>query len=186
MNETLQTIRQRRSIRKFKSEQVPDAVIETILEAGRLAPCALNRQERHFTVVRSKKILDFLNREAKAFAVSLNNRFLSLMAQSENYNIFHAAPLIVVVSGPANRSMVESDCAASIQNMLLAAESLRIGACWINFVLYAFHGANAIENAAKLGLPAGYLPYGSIAVGFKDDEPVEERAIKGNTVNYLG
>jgi nitroreductase len=105
------------------------------------------------------------------------------MAQSENYNIFYSAPLVIIVSGPANYSMIESDCAAAIQNMLLAAESLGYGGCWINFVLFAFHGLNA--NLGRLRLPEGYRPFGSVAIGLKDDEYPGERNIKGNTVNYL-
>ena len=185
MNETIQTIRTRRSIRKFSQEQVPDEMAELVLEAGRIAPCSMNRQERHFTVIQSKELLDLLNREAKAFAVHLENRYLSLMAQSENFNIFYSAPLVIVVSGPEKRSMVESDCAAAIQNMLLAAESLGLGGCWINFILFAFQGANAEENLSKLGLPDGYVPFGSISVGYKDDEPAGEREIRGNTVNFI-
>ncbi len=184
MNETLQTIRQRRSIRKFQDTSVPDDITEAILESGRQAPSAMNRQERHFTAVQAQPILADINRESKAVAASLPDRYLSLMAQSENYSIFHHAPLVIIVSGP-DRAMVESDCAAAIQNMLLAAESLGYGACWVNFVLFLFQGPKAEEYRARLNLPEGYRPYGSLAIGMKEGEPPGERAIRGNTVTHI-
>ena len=185
MNETLQIIRQRRSIRKFQETPVPDEVTEAILEAGRVAPCALNRQERHFTVIQSPELLADMSRESKAIAVGLKNRHLSLMAQSENYHIFHHAPLVIVVSGPEEESLVESDCAAAIQNMLLAAESLDYGSCWVDFVLFLFQGPKDEEYRFRLNIPEGYRPYGSIAVGLREDSPSGERTIRGNTINYI-
>jgi nitroreductase len=186
MNETLQVIRQRRSIRRFQDAPVPDEITEAVLEAGRLAPCAMNRQRRHFTIIRSREILADVNREAKAVAASLKDRHLSLMAQSENYNIFHHAPLVIVVSGPDDESMVESDCAAAIQNMAIAAESLAYGSCWVNMLLFLFDGPKDAEYRKKLGIPEGYRPYGSLVIGLMEDGPASERAIRGNTVNHIG
>ena len=185
MNDILRVIRQRRSIRKFLSTPVTDDVIEAILEAGKRAPCAMNRQERHFTVIQSGQMLAELNRESKAIAAGLENRYLSQMAQSENYNIFYHAPLAILVSGPAEKAMIESDCAAAIQNMLLAAESLGYGGCWINFVLFVFQGPKDEAYRTKLGIPEGYRPYGSVVIGLKGDEPAGERISQGNTVNYI-
>ncbi|MDR0934260.1 MAG: nitroreductase family protein [Burkholderiaceae bacterium] len=184
MNETLQAIRQRRSIRKFQDTPIPDESRDAIIEAGRLAPSAMNRQERHFTIVQSQSLLADLNRESKAIAATSRNRHISLMAQSENYNIFHHAPLVIVVSGP-DRPMVESDCAAAIQNMLIAAQSLGYGSCWVNFALFPFNGPKGGEFLQRLGIPEGYRPYGSLVVGVREDGPTGERVIRGNTVNTI-
>lgn len=184
MNETLQLIRQRRSIRKFQDVPVPGDMVEAILEAGKLAPCSMNRQERHFTVIESTELMADMNRDSKAVAVGLKDRYLSLMAQSENYSIFHHAPLLIVVSGP-NEPMAESDCAAAIQNMSIAAESLGFSSCWVNYVLFLFQGTKDAEYREKLGLPEGYHPYGALVIGNKEEGPAAERTIRGNTVNYI-
>ena len=184
MNETLQLIRQRRSTRKFQETQVPDDMAETILEAGRLAPCSMNRQERHFTAVWSQKLMADMNRESKAVAVGVKDRYLSLMAQSENYSIFHHAPLLIIVSGP-DEPMVESDCAAAIQNMMIAAESLGYSTCWVNYVLFLFQGPKDAEYREKLEIPAGYHPYGALVIGVKEDDLPKDRTIRGNTVNHI-
>jgi len=184
MNETLQIIRQRRSIRKFLATPVPDEIIHLILEAGKLAPCSMNRQERHFTVIQSRELLADLNQEAKKIAMGMKNRYLSLIAQSENYSIFHHAPLVILVSGP-DEPMIESDCAASIQNMAIAAESLGYSSCWVNFVLFVFQGSNNELYRKKLEIPETYKVYGSLVIGLKQEGPSGSKAIRGNTVNYL-
>lgn len=182
MNETLQVIKNRRSIRKYEEESVPDEIIDAIIEAGRYAPSAVNSQERHFSIITSKEFMNELNREAKAVAVKLEDRYLSLMAQSENFDMFYNAPVLIFVSAP-EKTFAESDCAASIQNMLLASESLDYGSCWINFVLFAFQGPKHDELIQKLNLPEGYLPYGSIIVGKASEKPNPRETIKGNTIS---
>ena len=163
---------------------MPDDMAEAILEAGRLAPCSMNRQERHFTVVQSPELMADMNRESKAVAVGLKDRYLSLMAQSENYSIFHHAPLLIIVSGP-EEPMVESDCAAAIQNMIIAAESLGYSTCWVNYVLFLFQGPKDAEYRERLEIPDGYHPYGALVIGIKEDGPAGERTIRRNTVNHI-
>lgn len=182
MNETLQTIKNRRSTQKFEDTPVPEDIIDAVVEAGRFAPSVMNSQERHFSVVTSKALLEELNRDAKSVAVTLDDRYLSLLAQSENFNMFYNAPVVIFVSAP-EKLFAESDCAAAIQNMLLASESLGYGACWINFVLYAFQGAKHDELAKKLQLPEAYLPYGSIILGISAEKPAPREHIKGNFVS---
>lgn len=180
----LKIIRQRRSIRKFKDTPVPNEMTDLILEAGKLAPCARNRQERHFTLIQSQPLLDEISQASKTIALNSHDRYLSLMAQSENYHIFHHAPLVILVSGP-DKPMVESDCAAAIQNMILAAESLGYNSCWINFVLFLFQETQGNAYHEKLGIPQGYRPYGSLAIGLKKESHIEERPIRGNTVTRI-
>lgn len=184
MNEMLKMIRQRRSVRKFLDTPVPDEMTDLILEAGKLAPCARNRQERHFTLIQSQPILAEMSQASKDIVLDSQDRYLSLMAQSENYHIFHHAPLVILVSGP-DKPMVESDCAAAIQNMILAAESLGYSSCWVNFVLFLFQTAQGNDYHEKLGIPQGYRPYGSLAIGLKKESNTEERPIRGNTVTRI-
>ena len=54
---------------------------------------------------------------------------------------------------------MESDCAAATQNMLLAAESIGLGPCWIDFILLTFAGPEVKEYPKELGVPDGYRPY---------------------------
>ncbi len=65
MNQVLETIKNRRSVRKFKKEQLKDSEIEAILEAAIYAPTALNEQPWHFTVIQNKELLDEINTVSK-------------------------------------------------------------------------------------------------------------------------
>lgn len=65
MNSTLNTIKERRSTRRFKQEQIPKEALDAIIEAGLYAPSAHNQQSWHFTVVQDPKLIKELNQATK-------------------------------------------------------------------------------------------------------------------------
>ncbi|MBI2874752.1 MAG: nitroreductase family protein, partial [Firmicutes bacterium] len=120
----IETIRRRRSVRELKSEGIPEEIIREIVDAGRHAPSAGNLQPWHFFVV-----VDPDKRRGLAVA-ALNELWIA------------DAPAIVAVCaeiqrveeryGERGRDLyVLQDTAAAVQNMLLAAEGLGVGACWV-------------------------------------------------------
>jgi nitroreductase len=185
VSDTLKTIKIRRSIRSFKAEQIKDDELGSVLEAAMYAPSAGNQQAWHFTVIQNKELLDWLNHTAKEAAKQHENEHIRKMAENESLNIFYGAPTLIIVSGNEQAMAIESDCAAANQNMLLAAESIGLGACWINFVLIAFQSANGKEYSKELGIPDGYKPYCSTALGYKKAEAVNAPARKTDLVNYI-
>ncbi len=182
-NDTLRTIKNRRSTRDFKEEQINDDELQAVLEAGMYAPNAGDRQAWHFTVIQNPELISWLNREAKENAKQVEH--LREMANNESLNIFYGAPTVILVSGEANAIVIESDCAAATQNMLLAAESLGLGSCWIDFVMLAFTGPKTNEYLQELGVPEGYKPYASVALGYKRSEGNSAATRKVNLVNYI-
>lgn len=124
MNQVIEVIKKRRSIRSFKKEPIPDDILLQILEAARWAPSAGNLQPWHFIVVK-------------------NNEVKKLLAMAALNQMFIAEAYVVIVvcaipSVSASRYGVRGeklyclqDTAAAIQNMLLAAASLGIGSCWV-------------------------------------------------------
>lgn len=184
-NDTLKTIKSRRSTRSFKNEQIKPAELQTVLEAGIYAPSAANQQAWHFTVIQSEKLLAWLSHEAKEEAKKLGNEYLSKMANNENFNIFYGAPTVVLVSGDEKAMVIESDCAAATQNMLLAAESIGLGSCWVNFVLFVFNSPKAKEYLQELGVPDGYRPFASVALGYKNIAAVNAPSRKSDVINYI-
>lgn len=181
-NETLRTMRDRRSTRNFHDEQVTAAELEAVLAAGVWAPSAGNRQAWRFTVIQKRDLLARLNREAKEQAKQ--HEQLRQLANNEGFNIFHGAPTVILVSGEETAIAIESDCAAATENMLLAAESLGLGACWVNFVLLAFSGRQGQELLRELNLPADYRPYASVALGYRK-AAVTEPPRKPDLINYI-
>jgi nitroreductase len=127
VNETLKIIKQRRSIRSFKDEQIKDEELQAILEAGLYAPNA-GGQAWHFTVVQNKELLDRLNIAAKEAAKQHDFEPLRKLGNNEKFNCLYGAPTLVIVSGNEQSLMpLDADCAAATQNLLLAAESIGLG-----------------------------------------------------------
>ena len=80
---------------------------------------------------------------------------------------------------------LEADCAAATQNLLLAAESIGLGSCWIFFVLLAFNSPQGSELRKELKIPEGYKPYDSAVLGYKKDTFVNVPERKPNLITYI-
>ena len=184
-NETLKTIRQRRSVRSFRPEQIKDEELQAILEAGLYAPNA-GDQAWHFTVVQSKSVLDKLNAAAKEATLQLGIESLKALGTNENYNCLYGAPTLIIVSGDGQAPVpLEGDCAAATQNLLLAAEALGLGSCWIFFVTLAFLSSHDAKLRKELRIPEGYKPYYSAVIGYKKAENVSVPKRKPNLITYI-
>lgn len=153
----LEAIRGRRSIRAFKSQDVPQKVVMELVDAARWAPSAGNIQPWEFIIVRKPEIKKGLVEAA------LGQAFIE------------EAPVVIVVCANENRSSQRyggrgrtlyclQDTAAAIQNIHLFAHSLRLGSCWI--------GAFKEEEAREvLKLPEGVRPIAIIPVGYPAEIP---------------
>jgi nitroreductase len=183
-NETLKTIKQRRSIRSFKQEQIREEELQTVLEAGLYAPNA-GGQAWHFTAVQNRELLDRLNLAAKEAARQMGFEHLRALGNDEEFHCLYHAPTLVIVSGDEKVPIpLDADCAAATQNMLLAAESVGLGSCWIFFVLLAFGSLQGSEFRKELKIPDGYKPYYSFVIGYKQDAAnVPDR--KPNLITYI-
>jgi nitroreductase len=168
MNETLQTIARRRSVRRFKDGQIKDAELRAILEAGLQAPSGHNDQSCFFLAVQDKAVLKDISEGSKAAMKMAPVDWVANAGANENFHIFYNAPTAVIVAARKDAVAPLADACAAIQNMLLAAESLAIGSCWIGFVRFHFQNPEAYS---KLGIPEGYeVQYGA-ALGYKPDGP---------------
>ena len=153
----LEAIKERRSIRAFKSQNVSAEIIEKLINAARWAPSAGNIQPWEFIIVRKPKI----------------KRRLAEAALGETF--IEEASVVIVVCANENRSSQGygirgktlyciQDTAAAIQNIHLAAYSLGLGTCWI--------GAFGEEEAREiLNIPHGIRPVAIIPVGYTAESP---------------
>lgn len=183
-NETLTSIKQRRSIRSYRKEQIHEEELQAVLESGVYAPYGWE-QGRHFTVVQNADLLDRLNLAAKATAQQLDIPNLRELGNKVQYNCLWGAPTLILVSGNTQSPSPEADCASAMQNMLLAAESVGLGSCWIFFVMLAFGSPQGAALLPELQIPEGYKPmyaavfgYGKGAVG-----KIPER--KNDLISYI-
>ena len=184
MNETLNTLLNRRSIRKYRHEPVAGELLEQILTAGLYAPSARNKQPWHLTVIRKKESLVRLTEEVRTATLRMPENPYAAMVQRDGYSVNFNAPCMIIVSAdPAESLMVQADCALLLGNMFLAAFSLGVGSCWVNQlgILSDEPGFRAVLD--KLGVPSRNRVYGCAALGYPEgDYPVAALRREGTVV----
>lgn len=154
MNDTLKTILTRRSIRRFADKPIPEAHIKTILQAGMSGPSCVNSRCWSFVVVKDKeKLLQMADANVK-YADPLRGAALGILVCGDlSRTAFFAA----------SREFWVIDGAIAAQNMILAAESLGIGSCWLG----TWPVEERVNNQAALfGLPEHIVPHSVIAFGY--------------------
>ncbi|MDP4094346.1 MAG: nitroreductase [Bacillota bacterium] len=185
MNETLKTILERRSIRKYSSEQIKDSDLQAILEAGKFAPSAMNQQPWHFTVIQNQEMLKRINEICKTILIKVNNSRMEEQAQKlglENVNLMYNAPTLMIASGNKNAVAPSIDCSLAMENMFLAAASLGIGSCWIHALTHLDSDEEGKEFLVKESLiPKDYILVGSAVFGYNAAAaPVPPRRAENN------
>jgi nitroreductase len=118
--DTIETIMHRRSIRKYKPDEIPPADLDKILESGRQAPSAANRQPWHFVVVRDEDL------KRKVAAACSGQNWLA-----DAHVILAGIGSPGASRGSTGRPWYEVDVSIAMQNMILAATNLGYGTCWI-------------------------------------------------------
>jgi nitroreductase len=168
MNDVLKTIANRRSARRFLPEQIKEVELEAILAAAMQAPSAHNDQSSYFAVVQSQALINEMSEGSKIEMKKAPFDWMVAMGSNEALNIYYKAPTVIVVAGKKDAISPLVDACAAIQNMLIAAESLNIGACWIGFAKFYFTDTDRYH---KLGIPEGYEAHYGVALGYKPEGP---------------
>lgn len=172
-NKVLEAIYKRRSIRKYKNKKVSKKIVNELLNAGVMAPSAMNRQPWKFSVVRDREVIDKLAKIAcdkcikKGIDKKYNIEFSPKM-------IFYNAPLLIVISGEKNYEWLKDDVNLCVENMFLAAYSLGLGSCWIGFA----KGLNESKEARKiLGIQSNDKIVAPLIFGFplKEKDKIPKR-----------
>ncbi len=166
MNDTLKAIAARRSVRRFKPEQIADADLRAVIDAGLAAPSGHNDQSCFFAVVQNRDVAREISEGAKEAMRMVPVPWIAELGKNEKYHIFYEAPTAIVVAARQDAVSPLADVCAAVENMLIAAESLGLGACWIGFAKFFFSGP---ERLRKLGIPDGYEVHYAIALGHKPD-----------------
>jgi len=182
MNTVFENIYLRRSVRAYKPNDVPDDIIRELIKAGTYAPYSpypTRDQPRRFVVIKNREMIDRLSERAKKLWLDagtssgpeskLPENLMKALKMPE-FNIFYKAPvLILMFAMPDTHTSHEYDCAASAENMLIAARSLGIGSCWIGFGMPLGSDQNTL---AELDVPEGYRLMVPLIFGYpvKDSE----------------
>ena len=186
MNELLDLIKKRRSTRKFTEEPISRADLEVILEAGRWAPSGHNQQSWFFTVISDKAMFAELNQRFREAAQHSSEAFVHKILAKQDFVIVYHAPVAVLVPAGEDAILTEANCAAATQNMLLVAESLGLGSCWVGFAGFPFINGQGQDLCEKLAVPEGFRPLYAVVLGHKQLQNKEVRGPKRkeNWVHY--
>ena len=154
--DALEAIAQRRSVRSYKPDPVPEELIEKVVDAGRRAPTARNVQPWEFVVV-------------------TDGQMRASLAQICEFGKFIAeSPVCIVTFCHETKYYLEDGCAA-VENMLVAATALGLGTCWVAGDKKEYAGT----IAGKLGAPGEYRLICLIAMGYAADSagPTKKRPL---------
>ena len=196
--ELLELIATRHSTRKFKSEMVAQELLDKVIEAGRRAPSGKSKNQNHFLVIRDAAVLDKLVQLVQAEFAKMeitpeneaNIGGAIKMSKKGSYVFKYNAPVLIVVANKKNYGNNMADVCAAMENMLLAANALDLGACWINQLRWLQDNPVLLDYLHALGMKEDEWVFGSISLGYPDmPDGLPNRNIvniKGNAVTYIG
>ena len=195
--DTYEAIITRRSTRKYKPDAVEPEKLQKIIEAGRYAPSGGNNQTNHFLVVKNPEVMKRLAELAEsAFArmeadentyPSLRNSILA--SKKGGYVFSYRAPVLIIVANRKDYGNNMADSVAAIENMMIAANALDLGSCYINQLYWLNEEPSLLSYLRELGLKENERVFASMVLGYAATEdglpnrkPLER---KGNVVSFV-
>jgi len=195
-NQTIISIYQRRAVRKYEIKPVTKKVIEQLLQAGRMAPSAMNRQPWKFYVVTNTNLIHQLSRDVskKISSETINKGVKGILeaasgllhfAHSFNFStfkdpVFYGAPLVIFITSPVNNEWAKLDIGMCAQNMMLAAYSLGLDSCPVGFGKFVEN----TEHYPELKIPPNERIELSVIFGYGDESPKVHKR-ETNNVTYI-
>jgi len=179
VNNIIENILTRRSIRTFKEDQISEDDLNTILVAGSYAPNGMGTQNWNFIAIQNVTTLKKVNEAIRQALLSIpvvpetHPYVVSLIekANDENANFLYYAPTFIIISNLKDDGNSMPDSALAIGNMMLAAHSLGIGSCWLNQLPGLTHMPLIRELLTDLDVPTNHIVYGSVVMGYTAEEP---------------
>ena len=172
----LNIIKGRRSTRAFKRISIEDEKLNTVIEAGRYAPSGGNSQSTHFLVIKNAEILTSLGtivREEFSKMEVTDGMYRSMAhsiraSKAGAYNFYYNAPVLIITANQSNYSNNIADCSCALENMMIMANALDLGSCWINQLKWLNENPEIIKFGLQFGLEKSERIYGSLALGYAD------------------
>ena len=167
MKETVADIKNRRSVKEYKKEQISDAELMEVLEAGMNATSGGNRQSAIFIAVQNREWIDKL--------CVLNAK---IAGAPEGWDVFYGAPTVIVVAASTETADAVKDGSLAIGNMLNAAYALGLGARWINRADGMLEDELGKQLLKEAGYEGDYVGVGNVILGYPAGDfpaPIEHK-----------
>lgn len=152
--------------------------LKAVVEAGRFGPTGGNSQSNHFFVITDATVIAKLKDLVQAAFAKMELRedlYKSLknsitLSRKGGYSFCYNAPALIVVSNQKDYGNNMADVACAVENMMLAANELDLGSCYINQLKWLNEDASILEYLRSFGLREGERVYASVALGYADTE----------------
>jgi nitroreductase len=170
MEQLMDIIKKRISIRAYKDKPLSPETLKALLEAAQYAPSARNLQQLEYKVITNK---DLINRLSAAIGAVVSRERPSMPARP---NFFYQAPLLVIIAGPRENHWINSDAALAAQNMMLYAASSNLGSCFIGLAKYIEQDKALLK---ELHIGEDQIIAAAVVCGYPDEKPaVKEKKMK--------
>lgn len=169
---TLESIKTRRSIRKYKSDPVPQELLNKIIDAGLYAPSGMGRQATIILSVTNKEVRDQLSK--------LNARIMGT-----DTDPFYGAPAVLIVLAKKDCPTGIYDGSLVMQNLMLSAHELGLGSCWIHRAKEEFELPEGRELLKSLGIEDEYEGIGHCIIGYADGDAPSPAERKEHRVYFV-
>ena len=170
MNETLKTLKERRSCRKYLEKQVDAAALDLILEAGTYAPTGMNRQAPVIVAVQDKEIRDKISK-------------MNAAVMGADTDPFYGAPtVLVVLADPAVRTYIH-DGALVMGNLMNAAHAVGVDSCYIFRAKEVFETEEGKAMLRTWGIPDHFVGIGNCILGYREEGGV--KPVSPRKENYI-
>ena len=170
-NQVLNNIVTRRSIKKYKSEQISRQELDTVLEAGLYAPSGRGMQSPVMVAVQEEKMMKKIVR-------------MNAAVMGAESNPYYGAPTVILVFAPKDRNTYIEDGSCVLDTMMLAAHSIGLASRWIHREREMFETEEGRELMKKWGIPENFAGIGALALGYADCEIPEPPARKEGRIIY--
>lgn len=165
----LEVLKTRRSIRKYKPEQISDEQLDAVLEAGLYAPSAMNNQKTVLVAVRDRQTRDRLSR-------------MNAAVMGIDRDPFYGAPCVIVVLADPGKGTWLEDGSLVMGNLMNAARAVGLGSCWIHRAQPMFDSPEGKALLKEWGLPETMKGVGNCILGYPDEEPAVRPRAEGRII----
>lgn len=169
MNEVLKCLKERRSVRKYRSEQIKDSELEQILEAGTYAPTGMGMQSPIMVAVQDPETIAKLSK--------MNAAVMGVTSDP-----FYGAPTVIIVLADRSRGTYVEDGSLVMGNLMNAAYSIGVDSCWIHRAKEEFESEEGKALLKKWGIKGDYVGIGHCVLGYAKDAPAPAKPRKENYI----
>lgn len=169
MNETIKNLIERRSVRGYKKDLVPQETLNEILEAGKYAASGMGMQGTLMVVTQNAELVKKLSE-------------MNAAVMGSSADPFYGAPTVVIVFADSNQGTCVENGSLVMGNLMNAAHALGVDSCWIHRAREVFDSPEGKELKAQWGVPDSYVGIGHCILGYRSGEYPQPKARKDGFV----